>query len=387
MGCSEDDRYRVGIDTVVATEVCCTPTPPPPTWFFEPDSRSLSNRKHYKLNVYVHVVRFSYGAGLNKDIVSTTIIDNLNRDYLGTNISFCLFGSDYIDDSDLNRLPSQLVGTLFRKNRKVNSINIYVLTAGADFNSQGKAESIPSISCVIKGNSYKTNVVSHIIGHCLGLYHTHHGTSIDERSSNSLPELVDGTNSTTCGDFISDTPADPNIWNGCVYIGTLKDANGDSYSPSAVNIMSYASCRSEFTSLQNERMLDTIEKNAEIKATINLLPDVLVSCLVPKCTFPMEVFITSPNSAHISNDTPNGNSTGSTQLIRPLFVTSDDKFYVEAVIKHACTGRHTLRISNGYSYAETINFNGGTYNYSGYIPLAHMNQTEQISFQVTPNKE
>jgi hypothetical protein len=64
---------------------------------------------------------------------------------------------------------------------------------------------------MIHGSYYNTSVLSHEMGHCLGLYHTHHGTVTEEGDSFQCPELVNGSNSSTCGDYIADTPADPNI--------------------------------------------------------------------------------------------------------------------------------------------------------------------------------
>lgn len=270
MGCSDNNPEQIEEISVSEIGTCGTPAPPPPAWFFESDTRGLNNEKYYNLNVFVHVVRTSYGYGFNKETVSSTIISNLNRDYLNTNFSFSLLGSEYIDDDNFNNLPSALINPLFGKNRRSNAINIYVLTTGTNFNAAGQAQSIPSIACIIKGNYYKESTVAHEVGHCLGLYHTHHGTSVGERGSGTCAELVDGSNATTCGDYISDTPADPNIWNLCTYVGTITDANGEFYSPSSSNLMSYAgkSCRTQFTSTQNQRMLNTVERNYGLLATI-----------------------------------------------------------------------------------------------------------------------
>ncbi len=66
-------------------------------------------------------------------------------------------------------------------------------------------------------------------------------------------ELVDGSNCSTDGDLICDTPADPNLQNialsSCTYSGTYTDINGDLYSPDTSNIMSYAkeSCINQFS--------------------------------------------------------------------------------------------------------------------------------------------
>ncbi|WP_167332545.1 M43 family zinc metalloprotease [Bacteroides timonensis] len=270
IGCSDDRQDQIEGIPVSEMQICGTPTPPPPTWFFEAETRNINNMRFYNLYVFIHVVRYSSGSGLDKEIVSSTIINNLNRDYADTSFSFSLLGSEYIDNDDLNRLPSFLITPLFSQNRHSNAIDIYVVSVGRDFNAAGQAQSIPSTACIIKGNYYKESTVAHEVGHCLGLYHTHHGTSVGESGSGTCAELVDGSNSTTCGDYISDTPADPNIWNGCTYIGNITDAHGDSYSPSSSNLMSYAgkSCRTQFTLVQNQRMVNTLEHNYVLQAAI-----------------------------------------------------------------------------------------------------------------------
>ena len=56
----------------------------------------------------------------------------------------------------------------------------------------------------VRNDRYATSTVAHEMGHCLGLYHTHNGTG----DNNGTPELVNGSNSSTAGDYITDTPAD-----------------------------------------------------------------------------------------------------------------------------------------------------------------------------------
>jgi len=65
--------------------------------------------------------------------------------------------------------------------------------------------------------------------------------------------LVNGTNCSTAGDDLCDTPADPglstlNVSSTCNYIGLTTDANNQQYMPKLRNIMSYTrkSCRTEF---------------------------------------------------------------------------------------------------------------------------------------------
>ena len=66
--------------------------------------------------------------------------------------------------------------------------------------------------------------------------------------ANQCAELVDGSNSDTCGDYIEDTPADPHLnFNvnpiTCQWLGTGIDANGDNYAPDTRLIMSYTDIR------------------------------------------------------------------------------------------------------------------------------------------------
>lgn len=80
----------------------------------------------------------------------------------------------------------------------------------------------------------------HELGHCLNLLHTH-------STSNGI-EYINGSNCSTAGDLVCDTPADPelnstNVDSSCNYFG------GGGYNPLTNNIMSYSpfGCREHFT--------------------------------------------------------------------------------------------------------------------------------------------
>jgi hypothetical protein len=217
-----------------AQEICCTPSPAPPAWLFNPQLRSAqSSSGTYYLNVFVHIVRSSNGSGLSSGIAAG-MISQLNSDFADADIQFQLAGTGYINnDAYHDTLVDTEFDALFSTNPHTDAIDIYVLDTATNAPGAGLAQSIPSSAYFVQGLSYNTSTLSHEMGHCLGLYHTHHGTAEVGNDPYACPELVNGTNSFTCGDYISDTPADPNRWreNTCQYIGTSTDANNQTYSP------------------------------------------------------------------------------------------------------------------------------------------------------------
>jgi len=118
--------------------------------------------------------------------------------------------------------------------------------------------------------------VAHHLGHTFGLLNTYDPESI---------ELVNGSNCTTTGDLICDTPADPfgqSIANAtqeemdliaqgllvtrfsnpdCEFIYEIKDPNGEYYQPDMGNIMSAYDCKCGFTQDQYQKMAETILKS------------------------------------------------------------------------------------------------------------------------------
>ncbi|MEP6712222.1 MAG: M43 family zinc metalloprotease [Ferruginibacter sp.] len=122
----------------------------------------------------------------------------------------------------------------------------------------------------------------HEMGHALGLEHTFKGTGHDADNP-GCDELANGNNGLTCGDYVTDTPADPyercgtNV-SGCNFPYTApscKDANSSSYNPQMNNFMSYWTnygCdRTIFTSGQYSRIRSTIDNNSTISSF--LAPD------------------------------------------------------------------------------------------------------------------
>ncbi len=202
----------------------------------------------------------------------------LYADFDEHNICFDLVGWDEIEDDAFynNASFGQLAAY-------IDPSRIDLFLFANDKLNGGVASGIPGGALKIGGFAFGSNlvtshVISHEMGHCLGLYHTFQGMAC--ASSVSCPELVDGSNCTTCGDFVCDTPADPQtfqvnqstcIWNGTANCsGSTTDANGDTYVPRTDLIMAYIApvCMQVHTAGQGARMKDMIANSSLLQATL-----------------------------------------------------------------------------------------------------------------------
>lgn len=246
--------------------ICGTPAPEPPSWFFTRSTSGLNYSTAYVFKIYTHIIRSSSGVGLDKSEISSTILETLNSYYGETNLSFTLMGSEYIDSDEFNLLSEANAKLVFSLNSHSNAIDIYIFSSGENLgNLAGLAQTIPATACLIRNGTYANrSTLIHEVGHCLGLYHTHHGTSASE---GGIAELVDGSNSAIAGDYITDTPADPGRWAWMEnYSGVGVDANGDTYQPDPWNIMSYSGyARNKLTQKQVERIFSTITNNSNLR--------------------------------------------------------------------------------------------------------------------------
>lgn len=141
-------------------------------------------------------------------------------------------------------------------NTNNNAIDIYLLSPN---DSYSRANGIPGTALAEGGVYQGTSVLSHELGHCLGLFHTHSGSGCNDNAN--CAENTNESNCSTCGDLICDTPADPclsgNVDNNCKYIGNAN------YHPDVHNIMSYAppTCLNRLTVGQTLRIHNTIINN------------------------------------------------------------------------------------------------------------------------------
>ncbi|GAB3881086.1 M43 family zinc metalloprotease [Spirosoma agri] len=228
-----------------------------------------------------HIIRQSNGSGgfplanMNQAIAITNSYYLLN----GYGIQFYFAGTtpDYIDDDDMYAgFGNQSVDG----RDATNALNQYYVnqftTPGLGGYAYYPGDGIYSTrSFILTGNFQSLDdlgnrLIPHELGHTFNLIHTFGQNSGNgSLGSGVTTELVTrgaGANCATDGDLICDTPADPynmtgaNLTSitGCPQYdpnSTARDANGQPYSPSVSNIMSYYfPCTHDFTPGQHDRM-------------------------------------------------------------------------------------------------------------------------------------
>ena len=270
--------------------------------------RSTNNNNTYCLKVYFHVVRQSNGIGGQSVGAVNQGFQILNQDFNPHNISFKWDNTiDYINNTTIYNNPNfgltqdsngNIITppTIFTINNHQDGIDIYLFDDSVNYG--GLANGVGGSSEFYVSGSFwespyqsliTSHVISHEMGHVIFLWHTHHG--IEDSNDNPCPELVNGSNSSTCGDYVTDTPADPyigfNVNSSCQWLGNGTDANGQTYNPDELNIMAYTTpqCMSYFTPLQGFRMRNAI-------ATLPYLTQTVVSnCLSCETASTLDLYV------------------------------------------------------------------------------------------------
>lgn len=250
----------------------------------------------YYMRIYFHIIRRSDGTGAeNVTINIKKAYNTLVNDFKAHNIYFVWNNEiDYIDCNIYYYYPSI---NIFSINNHNDGIDIYLY--GDNVEGGGYTKEIGN-SCGFYISGYmnmfpslflaSSHVISHEMGHVLGLFHTHHGTSLNERDYTTCSEYVNGSNALTCGDYIEDTPADPGLSMNVEPSSSkwmnwgAKDENGDYYQPNTKLIMSYTHplCMSYFSYEQGVRMRYSI---SNIKSLQNALINYIEPTILGLCAF------------------------------------------------------------------------------------------------------
>ncbi|QNL49776.1 hypothetical protein H8S90_24230 [Olivibacter sp. SDN3] len=215
---------------------------------------------------FFHIVRYSNGSGNEPASYLNSMVSSINQYYEDTDIFFLHAGYDEILSDYFANMTPNMYAELFATNVQPNVINVYLLPNDFPPGSGGwggRADNIPGTALIMAYSNFVIgqSTFPHEVGHVLGLYHTHH--ALEPGGCAETP-----TNCTVCGDFVCDTPPDPDLSNtGYVDSWTCAYTGPSGYSPDTANIMSYSfdNCRTRFSLGQITRMKSIIDGNVPLQ--------------------------------------------------------------------------------------------------------------------------
>ena len=224
-------------------------------------------------SVVAHITRDSMGELNTTPAAIQEGIDSVNAKFAPICVSFEICEFNIIDNFQYDDIAAQNYDQndwdeMLVKFHRTNRINIFFVTTASfpdmicGFSDvEGLTATEPNGIVVLKNCVTSGSMaIAHEMGHYFGLLDTFEGNG---------SELVDGSNCTTEGDLICDTPADPfvigddpvnyvDVALGCRFISEKRDANGTYFEPEVGNIMSEYQdiCRCGFTHQQFQKMAE-----------------------------------------------------------------------------------------------------------------------------------
>ncbi len=301
------------------------------------------------INIYFHIIRNSNGTDAFTLPNLDNVVSNLNLFFSPVNITINKLGVDYINNTNYIDIGSSgESNTIKNINNKNNAINIYVsknlwtTSSGAGI-AGVVVGGLPNRNLFIRSNRLLTTTLAHELGHCLNLYHTHKGLAYNE---SGCQELINGSNCSSCGDYVCDTPAD----NGQINTG--------GYSPDLTNAMSYFHLygynRDHFTNGQGYRM----------RYAINFEP-ILQNIKSNSCTTISEIStICNPQTTTVTLSNIAGASTSWTSSNNVQIISSNNS---------SATIRGLNSYSNGFGWIRATLSNGITLQENFHVGKAEVN--------------
>ncbi|WP_460219464.1 T9SS type A sorting domain-containing protein [Psychroserpens sp. MEBiC05023] len=240
--------------------------------------------------IKAHIVRPSAGFGGLTEVQLNDAIAIMNGYFSNALLEFFLCdGINYIDDDTFYDYVTDQEAALTGPNNVANVINIYFVnsistTSGGGLCGYAYFPGGPETILMANGCTTNGSTLTHEMGHFFQLSHTHGNTN-----GTLTEELVDGSNCATTGDFLCDTPADPQLSfskvnSSCIYTAAEADANGQLFMPNTRNIMSYSrqSCRTELSQDQYARIYATYQASRSVMAcpsfNIDISSNASISC-------------------------------------------------------------------------------------------------------------
>ncbi len=216
------------------------------------------------IRLRIHIFRYDNGDGVTTTFGETALqVAKLNADFAPYRIQFThtahLVNDSEYRDFDPNSEESGLKNTYAES--PATQLNVYVVEVQCCWSGMGHFPWTPIAlrnggGIIIDQDSWdSTNeVLTHEVGHCLGLFHTHTGVS-EVGTCSACYESPPGSNVT--GDYCADTPPTPTeVLGNCNGPSSNDPCTGLPWDAQPENFMGYAGpgCWSAFTPQQAGRM-------------------------------------------------------------------------------------------------------------------------------------
>ncbi len=217
-------------------------------------------------NLRIHFNVFANSDGTSPAATQAAVdaqVVQLNSDFAPSKIQFC-YTTEFINNTTYRQFADSEETAM--KNAYADSpatqLNVYVVNIQAGYLGVGTFPWDPDAlgnlgGLIIDDNWFGAGqkTLTHEVGHCVGLWHTHHGVS-EVTACSACYERADGLNGDTTGDFSGDTAPTPTNYN-CAPPGGTDSCSGVSWGATdPQNYMGYApdSCYTEFSPHQFGRM-------------------------------------------------------------------------------------------------------------------------------------
>ena len=172
--------------------------------------------------IYIRDIRRTDGSGGFSDQKIENLLNDMYEDFAQYNIFFEAVKQPIESDFIYSNTELEFIGFLDVNYGHGDGIDIFFFNQGA---AGGIASNIPSLSLLVLGTELENfKILTHEMGHCLGLHHTwrgfeqrcpHFNPSCGGNPSdpNGCPEVPGVPNlGIACGDCVEDTPPDPWQW-------------------------------------------------------------------------------------------------------------------------------------------------------------------------------
>ena len=198
------------------------------------------------MRVFFHILRRADGTGGQPVSAVARNMNALTATYAPNQIYFQNLGYDEVRSDYYYGLTSSTADTAKYRalvtniQRNYSALNLYLLDDTSPYNP-GRANGIPGSAVAIGGQVagqflVGSPVLAHEVGYCLGLFQPFENRAAPQNPNGTSNELVNGTNCTTAGDYVCDTPAESPAYNfkenaSCQFTVSFTDANDQTYRP------------------------------------------------------------------------------------------------------------------------------------------------------------